>query len=166
MTPSAVTFSIASAISLPMSSSPDEMVPTRAMSDEPLTFFESATSVSTALSTAFAMPLRSTIGFAPAVTFFMPSWIMACASRVAVVVPSPAASLVFAETSLTSCAPMFSAAFSSSISFAIVTPSLVIRGVPYFLSSTTFLPFGPSVILTVFASLSTPRTSASLASIP
>ena len=102
ITPSAVTFSIASAISLPMISSPDEIVPTRAMSDEPLTFFELATSVSTALSTALEMPLRSTIGLAPAVTFFMPSWIIACASRVAVVVPSPAASFVFAETSLTS----------------------------------------------------------------
>ena len=46
-------------------------------------------------------------------------------------------------------APIFSNASSSSTSFAIVTPSFVISGAPYFLSRTTFLPFGPSVILTV-----------------
>ena len=166
MTPSAVTFSIASAISSPMTSSPAEMVPTRAMSSLPLTFFALAAKASTATSTAFLMPLRSTMGLAPAVTFFMPSRTKACASRVAVVVPSPAASLVLVATSFTREAPMFSAASSSSISLAMVTPSLVIRGEPYFLSSTTFLPLGPSVILTVSASLSTPRTSAFLASMP
>ena len=69
-------------------------------------------------------------------------------------------------TSFTSCAPMFSAASSSSISLAMVTPSLVMRGEPYFLSRTTFLPLGPSVILTVSANLSTPRESALRASIP
>ncbi|MDD4494645.1 MAG: formate--tetrahydrofolate ligase, partial [Eubacteriales bacterium] len=37
----------------------------------------------------------------------MPGMI-ACASSVAVVVPSPATSFVFVATSLTSCAPMFS----------------------------------------------------------
>ena len=52
------------------------------------------------------------------------------------------------------------------ISFAIVTPSFVISGAPYALSSTTFLPFGPSVTLTVFANLSTPAPSAALASEP
>ena len=44
--------------------------------------------------------------------------------------------------------------FSSTVS---VTPSLVIVGLPYFLSSTTLRPFGPSVIFTVSASLFTPR---------
>ena len=38
MTPSELTFSMASAISLPISSSPEETVPTRAMSAVPLTF--------------------------------------------------------------------------------------------------------------------------------
>ncbi len=88
--------------------------------------------------------------------FFIPSRTIACASNVAVVVPSPAESLVFVATSLTSCAPIFSNASSSSISFAIVTPSFVISGAPNFLSKTTFLPFGPNVILTVSASLSIP----------
>ena len=61
---------------------------------------------------------------------------------------------------------MFSNASSSSISFAIVTPSFVISGAPKDLSNTTFLPFGPSVTLTVFANLSTPAPSAALASDP
>src|SRR5690349_24465597 len=82
---------------------------------------------------------------------------MAWARTVAVVVPSPATSLVFEATSRTICAPMFSIASLSSISFATVTPSLVIVGLPYFLSSTTLRPFGPSVIFTVSASLFTPR---------
>ena len=38
---------------------------------------------------------------------------------------------------------MFSKGSSSSISLAIVTPSLVIVGAPYFLSRTTLRPFGP-----------------------
>ena len=38
-----------------------------------------------------------------------------------------------------------------SISFAMVTPSLVMSGAPKDLSRTTFLPFGPNVTLTVSA---------------
>ena len=157
---------MASAISVPITSSLEDTVPTRAMSSLPDTALEFAFSAATALSTAFWIPLRMTIGFAPAATFFMPSWMKDCASSVAVVVPSPAASFVLDATSRISCAPMFSDASSSSISFAIVTPSFVISGVPYFLSRTTFLPFGPMVIFTVFASLSTPAISAFLASTP
>ena len=56
----------------------------------------------------------------------MPSRTMACASRVAVVVPSPVRSLVLLATSLTNCAPMFFSGLDSSISRAIETPSLVI----------------------------------------
>jgi len=48
----------------------------------------------------------------------------------AVVVPSPACSEVFEATSRTICAPMFSNLFSSSISFATVTPSLLTHGAP------------------------------------
>ena len=156
MTPSVETFSIASAISWPTSSLPAEMVATLAISAEPSTILEFAITALTAASTAFWMPFLTIMGLAPAATFFMPSRIRACASRVAVVVPSPAASLVLVATSLTNCAPMFSKGSSSSISFAMVTPSLVISGAPYFLSRTTFLPFGPRVILTVSASLSIP----------
>src|SRR5688500_11758360 len=112
------------------------------------------------------MPRLSAIGFAPAATFFMPPLTIARASTVAVVVPSPATSLVFVATSLVSCAPMFSHGSSSSISLAIVTPSLVIVGAPHFLSSTTFCPLGPSVIATASASLSTPASRPRRASSP
>ena len=151
ITPSCVTFSIASAINSPTLSLAAETEATRAMSSLPFTFWLPSTISLTAASTAFAIPLRTIIGLAPAATFFMPSRTRACAKSVAVVVPSPAISLVLVATSFTSCAPMFSNGSSSSISFAIVTPSLVISGAPYFLSKTTFLPFGPRVTLTAFA---------------
>src|SRR5918992_3567565 len=82
---------------------------------------------------------------------------MACASTVAVVVPSPATSDVLLATSLTICAPMFSSACFRSISFATVTPSFVIVGDPYDLPMMTLRPLGPSVTLTAFASELTPR---------
>jgi hypothetical protein len=121
---------------------------------------------STAASTPFSMPRLSAIGLAPAATFFSPAFTIARASTVAVVVPSPATSFVLVATSLVSWAPMFSHGSSSSISLAIVTPSLVIVGAPHFLSSTTFCPFGPSVIATESASLSTPASRARRASSP
>ena len=89
----------------------------------------------------------------------MPRWTIACASTVAVVVPSPATSLVLVATSLASWAPMFSHGSSSSTSLAIVTPSLVMVGAPHFLSRTTLWPLGPSVRDTVSASLFTPASS-------
>ena len=82
-----------------MSSSPEEMVPTRAISWLPETGWLFARISATAASVAFWMPRRMTIGFAPAARFFRPSRIMLWASRVAEVVPSPATSLVFVETS-------------------------------------------------------------------
>src|SRR5215210_876200 len=63
---------------------------------------------------------------------------------------------VFDATSLTICAPMFSNLFSSSISLATVTPSLVTVGAPHDFSITTLRPRGPRVTLTAFASVSTP----------
>src|SRR5437870_3295905 len=81
---------------------------------------------------------------------------MACASTVAVVVPSPAVSLVLLATSRTSWAPMFSYGFLSSTSLATVTPSLVIVGAPNFLSRIALRPFGPSVAFTASASWFTP----------
>ncbi len=130
MTPSLETFSIASAIILPTSGSDEEMVATFSISSLPLTLVAIALMDSTAASVAFFIPLRSTIGLAPAARFFMPSLIIACARTVAVVVPSPATSFVLEAASRISCAPMFSKLFSSSISFAIVTPSFVMIGVP------------------------------------
>ncbi len=91
----------------------------------------------TTWSTAISMPRLSPSGFAPAATFFRPWRTIAWASTVAVVVPSPATSLVAVATSRTSCAPWFWKTSSTSISRAMVTPSFVIVGAPNFLSSTT-----------------------------
>ena len=166
MTPSPDTFSIASATIVPTSSSPEETAATLANCSLPLTFALIFAIASTAQSVAFFIPFLKIIGFAPAARFLIPSFTIACARTVAVVVPSPATSFVLVATSFTSCAPMFSKASSNSISFAIVTPSLVINGAPKDLSKTTFLPFGPNVTLTVFASLFTPASNAARASAP
>ncbi len=110
------------------------------------------------------MPRLSAIGLAPAVTERRPSRTIAWASTVAVVVPSPATSLVLVATSLASCAPRFSYGSSSSTSRATVTPSLVMVGAPHFLSITTLRPLGPSVTFTASARRLTPRSSARRAS--
>src|SRR6516162_8193591 len=165
MTPSLPTFCIASAIILPTVASPfEEMVPTWATSDDEPTLFARLLISSTTAFTARSMPRLRSIGFIPAATALAPSLTMACASTVAVVVPSPARSLVFCATSRTICAPIFSNLSSSSISLATVTPSLVIRGAPKDFSMTTLRPFGPSVTFTEFASVSTPRSMRSRAS--
>src|SRR5215218_7159499 len=157
ITPSLPTFSIASAIFSPTSRSPlAEMMPTWAISLVPATGFERALRSSTTLATARSMPRLRSIGFIPAATDFMPSRTIACARMVAVVVPSPATSLVLDATSRTICAPMFSNLSASSISLATVTPSLVIRGAPKLFSSTTLRPLGPSVTLTASARMVTP----------
>src|SRR5438270_5651208 len=106
---------------------------------------------------AFSMPRFNAIGLAPAATVFTPSRKMAWARTVAVVVPSPATSLVLLATSRTIKAPVFSSGFLSSISLATVTPSLVMTGEPNFFSITTLRPFGPSVTFTASARVFTPR---------
>src|SRR5437764_1479656 len=60
---------------------------------------------------------------------------------------------------------MFSNLSPSSISLATVTPSLVMRGAPKDLSSTTLRPLGPRVTLTALARISTPRNMRSRASL-
>ena len=73
MTPSLPTFSMASAISLPIVLSLLEaIVATWAISFLSLVDFESFFSSSTTFSTACSMPRWSPMGFAPAVTFFRP----------------------------------------------------------------------------------------------
>ena len=156
-TPSLPTFSIASAMVLPMNSSPLALiVPTCATSFWPLVGLEIFFSASTIFSTALSMPRLSSIGLWPAATIFAPSRKIACASTVAVVVPSPAVSEVLEATSLTIWAPRLANLSSSSISLATVTPSLVTVGAPQDLSMTTLRPRGPSVALTVSASAFTP----------
>src|SRR5207248_1462031 len=165
MTPSLPTFFMASAMKRPISESPlAEIVPTWAISSFDVTAFECFSRSSTTALTAKSTPRLRSIGFMPAATDLAPSLTMAWASTVAVVVPSPAWSEVFDATSRTICAPMFSNLSSSSISLATVTPSLVIRGAPKDLSSTTLRPLGPSVTLTASARMSTPRNMRSRAS--
>jgi len=89
ITPSLPTFFIAVAMMSPMALSElAEMVPTWAIALSSavglLRLFSSATAAITALS----MPRFRSIGLMPAATAFMPSRMNACASTVAVVVPS------------------------------------------------------------------------------
>src|SRR4051794_30906660 len=156
MTPSLPTLLKASAMSSPIFGSCAEIAATCATSDWSSTSRASASNRSLTASTAASMPRLSAIGWAPAATLRRPSRTMAWASTVAVVVPSPATSLVFVATSLTSWAPRFWYGSVSSISLAIVTPSLVIVGTPNFLSRTTLRPRGPRVTLTVSARALTP----------
>ena len=166
ITPSLPTMDMASEIRVPTLSSPAEIEAICAMAFLPLMGRDSSAKASTAASVAFSMPRLRIMGFAPAARFFRPSRTIACASRVAVVVPSPATSLVLVATSLISCAPIFSKGSSSSTSLAMVTPSLVMAGAPYFLSSTTLRPLGPRVILTVSARIFRPFSRALRASSP
>ena len=165
ITPSLPTFFIASARNWPISASPfAEIVPTCAISWLDVTFLVFFCRSATTASTARSMPRLRSIGFMPAATDLAPSLTIAWASTVAVVVPSPAKSEDFEATSRTICAPMFSNLSSSSISLATVTPSLVMRGAPNDLSSTTLRPLGPSVTRTALVRMSTPRNIRSRAS--
>src|SRR5581483_7398804 len=102
------------------------------------------------------MPRLMSMGLRPEATAFRPSRMIACASTVAVVVPSPASSEGLDATSFTICAPMFSNLSLSSTSFATDTPSLVIVGAPKLFSSTALRPLGPRVALTALARMFTP----------
>src|SRR6267378_2110670 len=140
------------------------LVPTWAISSFEVTFLELVLRCSTTASTARSTPRLRSIGFMPAATALAPSLTIACARTVAVVVPSPARSEVLLATSRTIWAPMFSNLSSSSISLATVTPSLVMRGAPNDLSSTTLRPLGPSVTRTAWERVSMPRSILSRAS--
>src|SRR4029453_4536059 len=165
MTPSLPTFSIASAIRLPIVLSLfDAMVATWAISFLSLVDLDSFLSSSVTASTACSMPRLRPIGLAPAVTLRRPSRKIAWASTVAVVVPSPAMSEVLEATSFSIWAPMSSYGSFSSISLATVTPSLVIVGLPNFLSMTTLRPLGPSVAATAAAMMLMPLSREARAS--
>ena len=101
ITPSFVTFSMASATRFPIASSPAEIEATFAICSLPPTEVLISTMALTAVSVALLIPLRRIIGFAPAARFFIPALIIAWARTVAVVVPSPATSFVFVATSFT-----------------------------------------------------------------
>src|SRR6185312_7852703 len=155
-TPSWPTLVIAS----PTCSSREDTVATCAMPFLSDTGVAEASNASDTASAALLMPAPRAIGLAPAATCRSPALTIACANTVAVVVPSPATSLVLVATDFTSWAPRFSNGSSRSISRATVTPSLVTCGPPNALASTTCRPRGPSVTRTASASLSTPASSA------
>eukprot|EP00962_Isochrysis_galbana_P040052 scaffold14476_cov120-Isochrysis_galbana.AAC.2 len=91
---------------------------------------------------------------------------MACVSTVAVVVPSPARESVCDAACRSSLTPTFSLIDSKSTCPAMVTPSLT-TDIAFPLGAiTTLRPFGPSVTLTAFATLSTPLTKCRRASCP
>ena len=130
ITPVSPTFAIASAISLPISSSPAEIEATCSISSFDWTFLAFILRFLTTSLAALSIPFFIKIGFAPALTTLRPSFTIFWAKIVAVVVPSPATSFAFVATSFISFAPRFSKGSSSSISLAIETPSFVIRGEP------------------------------------
>ena len=160
MTPSLPAASITSPMRSPMSGEAAEIAATCAIWSRVVTGVESLPIWSTMAREPASMPRFSAIGSAPAATFLRPSCTTAWPRTVAVVVPSPAMSLVLEAISLASCAPMFWNSSPSSISLAMVTPSLVMVGGPNFLSSTTLRPRGPSVMRTASASWSMPVRSA------
>ena len=166
MTPSLPTLSIASAMISPTPASAAEIDAVAAICSLVSTSCAWWASASSTAATACSMPRLSAIGFAPAATLRSPSRTSAWARTVAVVVPSPATSSVFFATSLTSSAPSFSYGSSSSISLAMLTPSLVIVGTPQLLASTTLRPRGPSVTFTVSARTFMPRSRPRRASSP
>lgn len=158
MAPSRPTSSMARATSAPMEGSLlAEIAATCAIASDVAHGCAMRRSSPTIVSMPWSIPRRSSIGFIPAARCFRPSWTMPCASTVAVVVPSPAISLVREATSRRSCAPMFSKRSSSSTERATTTPELTICGAPNSRSSSTVRPRGPSVTFTASASVSTPR---------
>src|ERR1700742_3578589 len=126
------------------------------MALESLQGFDRRFNSSVVTRTALSMPRLISMGLRPAATALRPSRMIAWASTVAVVVPSPASSDVLEATSFTICAPMFSNLSFSSTSFATDTPSLVIVGAPKLFSSTALRPLGPRVALTALARMFTP----------
>merc|ERR1719225_621160 len=157
MTPSLPTLAIASAIKLPTAVSPlAEIVATCAISSGVVTGLARLLRLSHTASTATIKPRLISTGLEPWVTLSKPLHAIALAKTVAVVVPSPASSLVLLATSWTSLAPMFSNLSFNSTALATVTPSLVIFGPPQEDSITTFLPLGPIVTATASAKTFTP----------
>ena len=131
------TASTASAMVSPTCSSRDEMNAMLRTWSRSVICTASSLMAATAAFTPLSMPRRIAKASAPAATSRKPSLTNTSAKSVAVVVPSPASSLVFSAASMTILAPMFSTWFESSICLATVTPSLVIAGAPHVLSRAT-----------------------------
>jgi hypothetical protein len=151
-------------MSCPISRSLAEMAAMLEISSRPLTSVAWSLIACTTAPVPLCSPRCRIMGLAPAATLRIPSKTIASASTVAVVVPSPAMSLVLLAASFSSWAPMFSKGSASSISLATVTPSWVTVGPPNFLPRATLRPLGPRVVLTPLATVSIPRVRARRAS--
>ena len=149
---------------LPSTSDSDDIEATCFISAFPLTGFAIFFNSASAAVFAFSIPLRMLIAFAPFITCWRPSSMSASKSTTEVVVPSPTVSLVLFATSFTISAPIFSNLSFKEISFAMETPSLVMRGPPYDFSMMTLRPLGPSVPFTARAACAIPFAMALRAS--
>mmetsp|Transcript_61786 Transcript_61786/g.163794 ORF Transcript_61786/g.163794 Transcript_61786/m.163794 type:complete len:206 (+) Transcript_61786:1252-1869(+) len=118
------------AIVRPIASDPVAIVATFSMSLSSVTGLAIALISAASSFDAFCSPRWRPIGLAPEATSLRPSRTSACVSTVDVVVPSPAFWSVFDATSTSSFAPTFALASSSSMSRAMVTPSLTTSGTP------------------------------------
>ena len=161
ITPSEVTISIAFEIIEPISSSPPALTVATFLISEPFILILFDFNFSKTKANPFSIPFFSSIGLAPAAIFFNPSWTIIWVKIVAVVVPSPALSLVLDATCSINFAPKLEIGFSRLISLATVDPSLTTSGEPNFCSITTFLALGPIVTLTASATVLTPFSIAS-----
>ena len=164
ITPSFPTLLITDPTNLPISSSWAESTAIWEIWSSSVTDLDIAFNSATIDSTAFNMPCFINIGSAPAAMFLNPFFSIAWANIVEVVVPSPTSSFVFDAASTNNCAPILWKGSSSSISLAMVTPSLHTCGGPNSCSITTLRPLGPNVAPTVRAIMSMPSMSCSLAS--
>ena len=102
MTPSFPTFSITSAMRLPISSSCAEREATCVICSLPSTGIAVSDTALRSAVTPFSIPRLIAIGSDPAAMFRNPSLMIACANTVAVVVPSPATSAVLLAASFNS----------------------------------------------------------------
>ena len=109
ITPSFPTLAKASAISEPITLSfPAEIDATCSIDWISSTGCANSLICVTKYCVAFSIPNLIEIGFAPAATFFKPSFTIAYAKTVAVVVPSPATSFVFEAACRIKATPVFS----------------------------------------------------------
>ena len=166
MTPSLPTRSIARAMRSPTSRSPfADTVPTCATSSWPWTFRLILLSSVTTAAVAISMPRRTSMGFIPAATAFVPSRTIDCASTVAVV-RSVASDIIGLAGHLAHHlgAHVFETCPKARFLLRRSRRPWVVRGAPNDLSSTTLRPLGPRVTLTALARTSTPRSMRSRAS--
>ncbi len=154
-----------SATTFPISSFCAEMVATCSSSLSSLTGIAIRSSSLVMALTAFSMPIRRLMEDAPATMFLWASDAMAYPRTVAVVVPSPAWSLVLLAASFNNSQPIDSNRSFKTVSRLTPTPSWITIGGPYSLQIATLVARGPRVEPTASVRVFAPRRTASRASI-